>query len=104
MRVVGRAAVDAWAVPPVGDPAVIDAVGTRAVEAAFAVATDTSVDGHHRAAAVTDGRRIVEVLAVVQEQATARRERWWDKVGHAVGVLLGLTLAAKLLQPKEPWR
>jgi hypothetical protein len=93
-ELAGRALIEALAVPPEpSDPGLLDQLAIQSVRAAEAVATDRNVPGRDRAAAVTDARRIVEVVAGAHEHAEARRGRWLSSVARAVGLLaLGLLL------------
>jgi hypothetical protein len=100
-EVTGRAFVDSWAMPEVGDPGVFDDVARKAADAAVSVATDPAVQGCYRAAAVTDGRKVLEVVAEHHERAEARRERWLDRLGTVIATVVGLTVLAKLHEPKE---
>ncbi len=100
-QAAGRALLDSWAMPDVGDPSVLDQVALEAVGAAASVARDPAVDGSVRLAAVVEARRVTEVLSSAHERAEARRERWWAAVRDTLIGVTGAAFLAALLKPKE---
>ena len=103
-EVTGRAFVDSWAMPEVGDPSVFDEIARKATDAVASVAADPEVAGADRTIASGHLCRIVEVVGEHHEHAAVRRDRWLDRLGTVVATLVGAALLAKLLQPKETWR
>lgn len=92
-----RVLLDSLALPAASDPSILGQLAVQAVGAAAVVAADPAVDGRDRAAAVTDARRIVEVLAGAQERAEARRARWWRSAGSGLVVVLALLVLGRPL-------
>ena len=94
-----RAALAAFVVPATGDLAALETASLQATEAAATVARDARVDGSLRAAAVADGRRVVEVLARAHERAQARHERWLDGLVRVLAALVGALVISRSLRP-----
>ena len=97
----GQALLDSWRIPSVGDPAVFDRTYETAINAGASVASDPKVASADRATASGHLCRMIEVGARVQEQAEARRERWWRDVGRALVPVFGLALVVKALVAKD---
>ena len=101
----GQALLDSWRIPCDRRPLDPQQTFEVAINAGVSVASDPKVASSDRATASGHLCRMIEVGAQVQEQAEARRERWWRDVGRALVPVFGLTivataLLAKLRQPK----
>ena len=94
-----RALFAAIAVPATGDLSALEQASLQTAEAAATLARDATLDGSLRAAAVADGRRVVEVLAEAHERVQARHERWWDGLFRVVVALVGALVISRSLRP-----
>ena len=94
-----RAVLAAFVVPATGDLTALETASLQATEAAATVARDATLDGSLRAAAVADGRRVVEVLARAHERAQARHERWLDGLVRVLAALVGALVISRSLRP-----